>query len=64
MDGREQNWRLTVQLTKEQENALLELRKQDEFCRMSYGEILRRMLDVGLRGRGFNDAHRNEEPSS
>jgi hypothetical protein len=43
-----QNWRLSVQLTKEQEDALIELRKQDEFCRLSYGEIVRRLIDVGL----------------
>lgn len=43
-----QNWRLSVQLTKEQEDALIELRKQDEFCRLSYGEIVRRLIDIGL----------------
>ena len=42
------NWRLSIQLTKEQENALVELRKQDEFCRLSYGELIRRLIDAGL----------------
>lgn len=41
-------WRLSVELTKEQEKALVEMRKQDEYCRLSYGELLRRMIDLGL----------------
>ena len=45
---KEQNWRLSIQLTKEQENALMELRKKDEFCRLSFGEIVRRLIDAGL----------------
>ena len=41
-------WRLSVELTKEQEQYLIELRKRDEFCRLSYGELLRRMIDRGM----------------
>ena len=48
MNDEKQRWRLSVQLTKEQEEALIALRKRDEYCRMSYGEILRRMIDRGL----------------
>lgn len=48
MEERE-NWRLSVVLTKEQEQALIELRKRDEFCRMSYGELVRRLIDAGLK---------------
>lgn len=43
-----QNWRLSIQLSKELEEALVELRKQDEFCRLSYGELARRLIEMGL----------------
>lgn len=46
--GDDQKWRLSVQLTAEQAKALIELRKRDEFCRLSYGEILRRLVNAGL----------------
>lgn len=49
MSNVEQNWRLSVQLTKEQEDALVELRKRDENCRLSYGELVRRLIDAGLK---------------
>ena len=48
----DQKWRLSVQLTAEQAKKLIELRKQDEFCRLSYGEILRRLVDAGLEANG------------
>ena len=48
MEKDKQNWRLSIQLTKEQEQALIELRKRDEFCRLSYGELVRRLIDAGL----------------
>lgn len=48
MENDKQNWRLSVQLTKEQAYALIELRKRDEFCRLSYGELVRRLVDAGL----------------
>lgn len=44
----DKNWRLSIQLTKEQEEALIELRKRDEYCRLSYGELVRRLIDAGL----------------
>ena len=44
----DKKWRLSVQLTAEQAKKLIELRKRDEFCRLSYGEILRRLVDAGL----------------
>lgn len=49
VENKEQNWRLSIQLTKEQEKALIEMRKQDEFCRMSYGELVRQLIDIGLK---------------
>lgn len=48
MDNNKEYWRLSIQLTKEQEQALIKLRKQDENCRLSYGELVRRLLDIGL----------------
>ena len=48
MEGNKQNWRLSVQLTPEQEKALVELRKRDEYCRLSFGELVRRLVDIGL----------------
>ena len=41
-------WRLSVELTKDQEEAIIQMRKKDENCRLSYGELLRRLIDVGL----------------
>jgi len=55
VDKEKQNWRLSVQLSEEQERALVELRKRDEFCRLSYGELVRRLIDAGLEAsRGDN----------
>lgn len=48
MENVDKNWRLSVQLTAEQARKLIELRKRDEFCRLSYGELVRRLVDVGL----------------
>jgi hypothetical protein len=48
VENDKQSWRLSVQLTKEQADALIELRKRDEFCRLSYGELVRRLVDAGL----------------
>lgn len=48
MENNKPNWRLSIQLTKEQESALIEMRKRDEYCRLSYGELVRRLLDAGI----------------
>lgn len=48
MENNKQNWRLSIQLTKEQEKELVDMRKRDEYCRLSYGEIVRRLLDAGI----------------
>lgn len=55
MENEMKNWRLSVQLTAEQAKKLIELRKRDEFCRLSYGELIRRLVDAGLEVTG-NDA--------
>jgi hypothetical protein len=56
MENKNQNWRLTIQLTKEEEAALIEMRKQDGNCRLSYGELVRRMLDKALELNGGDKA--------
>lgn len=43
------DWRLTVSLTKEQEEAIMKLRQSDELCRCSFGEVVRRLIDAGLK---------------
>ena len=48
MNDDNKRWRISVELTKEQEKSLIEMRKQDENCRLSYGELLRRLIDAGL----------------
>ena len=35
-------------LTKEQENAIVKLRQTDEYCRCSFWELIRRLIDAGL----------------
>ena len=42
------DWRITITLTKEQENAIVKLRQTDEYCRCSFGELIRRLIDAGL----------------
>ena len=48
MNEENKRWRLSVELTKDQEEAIIQMRKKDENCRLSYGELLRRLIDVGL----------------
>ena len=48
MNDENKRWRISLELTKGQEKALIEMRKQDENCRLSYGELLRRLIDAGL----------------
>lgn len=40
--------RLSVCLTPELEQRIADLRKTDEFCRLSWAEIIRRMIERGL----------------
>ena len=42
------DWRITVTLTKEQEEAIVKLRQTDKYARCSFGEIVRRLIDAGL----------------
>ena len=42
------DWRITVSLTKEQEEAIVKMRQTDEYARCSFGEIVRQLIDAGL----------------
>ena len=43
-----ENWRMSLTLPKELEDAIVELRKTNKYCRMSYAEIIRQLIEVGL----------------
>lgn len=45
----ELTWRVSISLTKEQEEAVLKLRQMDEFRRCSFAEIVRMLIDTGLK---------------
>jgi len=47
------DWRITVSLNKEQEDAIVKMRQTDEFCRCSFGELIRRLIDTGLKANGY-----------
>lgn len=48
MSAVKKEWRITISLTKEQEEAILEMRKTDKFARCSFAEIIRTIIDAGL----------------
>lgn len=45
----ELTWRVSISLTKEQEEAVLRLRQMDKFRRCSFAEIVRMLIDTGLK---------------
>ena len=47
------NHRISVSLTPELEAKVMEMRKTDEFCRLSVSEIIRMLI-----ARGLNEAER------
>lgn len=53
MKNMDKNWRVSMVLTKEQENAILSMRQQDEFRRCSISELVRRVIDTGLQSYGY-----------
>ena len=53
MENEKMDWRMSMCLTKEQENAILSLRQRDEFRRCSLAEIIRRLIDAGLIASGY-----------
>jgi Arc/MetJ-type ribon-helix-helix transcriptional regulator len=42
------DWRLSISLTKEQEEAIVKLRQTDEYARCSLGEVVRQLINAGL----------------
>ena len=38
------NWRLSIAIPKELEERIIELRKDERFCRMSYSELVRHLI--------------------
>lgn len=55
INDKKKDWRLSICLTKEQEEAIVKLRQTDEYARCSFGEIVRQLIDAGL-GVKSNDA--------
>lgn len=53
MENEKKDWRLSVTLTKQQEDAILSIRQKDEFRRCSLGEIVRKLIDAGLSAGGY-----------
>lgn len=40
--------RLSLIISEEMENQIIELRKTDEYCRKSFSEIIRELIETGL----------------
>lgn len=47
MENRKE-WRRSISLTEDMEKAIVEMRKDDRFTRLSYSEIIRQLLQMGL----------------
>lgn len=48
MSDDKKDWRLSISLTKEQEEAIVKLRQTDEYARCSLGEVVRQLINAGL----------------
>ena len=48
MSDEKKDWRLSVCLTHEQEEAIVKLRQTDEYARCSLGSIVRQLINAGL----------------
>ena len=53
MEEAKKDWRLSVSLTKEQEEAIIKLRQTDEYSRCSFGELIRKLINIGLEANGY-----------
>ena len=42
-------WRINVMMPDDMEQAIVELRKKDEYSRLSYSEIIRQLIVKGLK---------------
>ena len=52
MSDEKKDWRLSISLTNEQEEAIVKLRQTDEYARCSFGEVVRRLINAGLKELG------------
>ena len=43
-----EQWRVNVSIPSDIEERIIDLRKQDEYCRMSFSRIIREMIIKGL----------------
>lgn len=41
--------RMSISIPEEMENKIVEMRKTDKFCRCSYAEIIRQLLEAGVK---------------
>lgn len=41
--------RMSISINEEMEKKIVELRKTDKYCRCSYSEIIRRLIEAGMR---------------
>lgn len=41
--------RMSVSINEDMENKIVELRKTDEYCRCSYSEIIRKLIEAGMK---------------
>lgn len=48
--------RVTITLPEAMDKAVLQLRKDDRFARCSYSEIVRQMLELGLKAKANTEA--------
>lgn len=53
-------WRASVVLPKETEEAVIRLRQREEFARASLSEIIRTLIELGLKESGYSTADHHE----
>ena len=53
MSDEKKDWRLSITLTKEQEDAIVKLRQTDKYARCSFGELVRQLINAGLEANGY-----------
>lgn len=55
MNDDKKDWRLSISLTKDQEEAIVKLRQTDEYARCSLGEVVRQLINAGLEVKYHDD---------
>lgn len=54
--------RLSINLTEELDNYVMEMRKRKEYVRCSYVEIIRILMDEGAKALGIQQQSNDEKP--